>query len=112
MSVNPVEAQFGSLAREARVRIGFSQSQVAEWMAGQGFPGRHQTTVSKIEHAQHPVTLSEAAGLAALLGFDFSLRDAAGSFSVPCRNCLGVPRPRFICADCGAEGKPAGEVTS
>lgn len=54
-------------ARAYREKLGMTQAEVARAMAGRGFPGMQQSTIAKIEAAQRPVRVNEAAALAVVL---------------------------------------------
>lgn len=62
-----IEERFGQRVRELRTERGWSQEKLAEEMTAREFQ-LHQTQVGKIESAGRPVSLGEAAVLAAVLG--------------------------------------------
>ena len=49
-----------------------TQAEVAKAMAARGFPGMQQSTIAKIEAAQRPVRVNEAAALAVVLHADLA----------------------------------------
>lgn len=57
----------GQRAREIRTIEGRSQESVVTAMRGRGFQW-HQTTISRIERGEQPLTLAEAAALADIYG--------------------------------------------
>ena len=64
------EANFARRVAELRTREGFSQSELARRMIGQGFANYSQMTVSRTEKGERPIRLSEARALAEILGED------------------------------------------
>lgn len=62
-----ITTRFAAALRDRRRARGWSQAHLAAAMRGLGFSWA-QTTVAKIEAATRPVTITEAAALAALLG--------------------------------------------
>jgi transcriptional regulator with XRE-family HTH domain len=67
VAFSSVEEAAGYEFRRLRVNLGWSQEDVAERMTCYGYCW-HQTVISKIEAAQRPLRLNEAADLCALFG--------------------------------------------
>ena len=102
-----VERRFLAVARLARKRRGWSQGQVAEAMAAQGWPW-HQQTVAKAEQRGRLVRLGEAVTLAAILDIDLSaFVDGEPEPWRPCRVCAGKPPAGFTCDTCRKSGARA-----
>jgi hypothetical protein len=62
------EMAAGQALRIARTAAGLTQQQVADRMAGCGYPDWRQTTIAKTEAAQRPLRLNELVALARILG--------------------------------------------
>lgn len=60
--------RFAENMRVLREQRGWSQGEMARQMQRAGWPNFHQTTVSRIEKGERPVRVSEARGIAAVLG--------------------------------------------
>ena len=58
----------GERIRQARERMGWSQGRIARSMQAEGHPNFHQTTISRIEKGERPVTTDECAALGRVLG--------------------------------------------
>jgi len=63
-----VEQQFGRSVRDARARLGWSQTELAKQLQAAGVANFHQTTVARLEKGERPTRLDEAAGIAVVLG--------------------------------------------
>jgi transcriptional regulator with XRE-family HTH domain len=57
------ESVLGQRVRDLRLGLGVSQAELGEALAKYGFP-MHQTTVAKLEAADRPIRVNEAAALA------------------------------------------------
>lgn len=62
------ERGIGRIIRAHRMRLGWSQQELAERMIAGGFAGIIQTTVAKVEAGTRPLRLSEFVGFAHALG--------------------------------------------
>jgi hypothetical protein len=100
--ITEIDREFGDMIREARVKLDMPQPRLARLMSRHGFAWQ-QSTVSKAELAQRPVSVGEAATLAVLLRLDVNLRDL-GVKLPPCPVCLDSPPAGFTCQMCDAKG--------
>lgn len=62
------EERFVASMKRLREENGWSQGEMARRMTDAGWPGFHQTTISRLEKGERPVRLGEARGIAQVLG--------------------------------------------
>jgi transcriptional regulator with XRE-family HTH domain len=103
MKTGPIDRRFAKIIREAREASGLSQSQLAAFMAGYGFPWRQQT-VTCAENGERSVSIGEAVALAVILHLDIELSKLGAELPQLCGTCRGNPATGFTCNTCGRSG--------
>ncbi|WEG10431.1 helix-turn-helix transcriptional regulator [Microbacterium horticulturae] len=62
------EKNFAENLRTLREQKGVSQSEIARRLDREGWPGFHQTTISRVEKGERTLSIGEAAAVAEMLG--------------------------------------------
>jgi transcriptional regulator with XRE-family HTH domain len=103
MKTGPIDRQFAKVIQEARGASGLSQSQIAAFMTGYGFPW-HQQTIARAENGERCVSVGEAVALTVILRLDADFSRLGAELPQLCGTCGDKPAAGFTCNTCGRSG--------